>query len=114
MKLGDTITDFQKDALRKEVSGTYRFIIPYNGAWKSEFGEYRFYSEDKGANWTCIKNSEGEISMDPEKSLNGYFPTPDRRRSPDFYTRYHSTSGGKPEFNPVSGTGSPRGKKTLD
>lgn len=35
----------------------------------------------------------------------------DRGRA--FYQRYRSTTGGKEDFNPTTGTGSPNGKKTL-
>jgi hypothetical protein len=40
-------------------------------------------------------------------------PKSSNDRSKNFYTRWKSRRGGKDGFNPVTGTGSPNGKKTL-
>lgn len=110
VELGKTVSESQIDKLRKE-SLEFRFVIPEKGDWRKEFGSYVFSSNDKGKTWVCIKNSEGTLLI--ETPVTG-FTTPDRKKSPGYYTRFHSTQGGKPKFNPVSGTGGRYGKKTLD
>lgn len=108
--LGKTITENEIDKLRQNFL-EFRFVIPEKGNWRKEFGDYVFSSNDNGKTWTCIKNSKGSLLSEVNKTGH---TTPDRKKSPGYYTRYHNASGGKSKFNPVSGTGGRYGKKTLD
>lgn len=109
VELGKLVSEDKVDRLRKGARN-FRFVIPPKDKWRKEFDDYVFVSEDNGESWLCVKNANGSLLV--ESSATGHV-TPDRRKSRDYYTRFHTTSGGRPEFNPVSGTGSRYGKKSL-
>lgn len=113
MKLGDYVTSEEIDVLVKEARGTWRYIIPLIGPRRQELRDYAFISEDKGKTWKCTRIKDQELEIQ-RLDYSPQLASSDRRKSPDYYTRWESTSGGRPKFNPVSGTGGPNGKKTLD
>lgn len=60
------------------------------------------------------KEEDTEDIINPILHKDITYCTEDMKKSSSYYTRWNNSVGGKPNFNPVSGTGSPNGKKTLD